>query len=130
MAVVDSGDDRGQVRLSTGELVKTSPHLPLPVRETYRREACDPLGMRLAMTALVTVLTPLEGGCGGSESPGDGTGTPRVKDLRRAVETDATCAELVEMKNAMDPKSADYTAAPDVLRSVGCYAVTSERIDR
>ena len=86
--------------------------------------------MRLVTTALVAMLTLLAGGCGGSATSGDGAGTPGIKDLERLVETDATCAELIEMKNAIDPKSADYTAAPDVLRSVGCYSVTSERTDR
>lgn len=87
-------------------------------------------GMRLATTALVTVLTLFVAGCGESATPGDGTGTPGIEDLERAVESDATCAELIEIKNAMDPKSADYTAAPDVLRAVGSYSVTSERTDR
>jgi hypothetical protein len=68
-------------------------------------------------------------GCGDDESP-PGFGEATLADLRAGIEDpNKTCAELIEIKNNMDPKSSDYEQAADVLRGVGCYSVDSERTD-
>jgi hypothetical protein len=81
--------------------------------------------MRYAAAAALLMILSACGEDGEGES-----GPATIGDLRAAIETDATCEELIEIKNAMDPKSADLEAAGDVLRGVGCFSVESERIDR
>ncbi|WP_205470846.1 hypothetical protein [Nocardioides sp. SYSU D00038] len=80
--------------------------------------------MRRLLTSAVLASSLLLGGCRG-DGGDDGT---TLSDLRDAIDDPATkCAELISIKNELDPKSSDYERAPDLLRSVGCYNSSSTR---
>lgn len=50
-------------------------------------------------------------------------------DFDQAVEDGASCAELFEIRNELDPHSPLITQANERLRSIGCYMSSSERTD-
>lgn len=70
-----------------------------------------------ALTAVRAALEP------GGESPAT------LSDFRRAVAAGEPCARLIEIKNAIRPKSLDLDTANRELRAVGCYSSESARTD-
>jgi hypothetical protein len=52
-----------------------------------------------------------------------------LADLQAAIGAGEPCSRLVEIKNAMDPKSPELQRAVEALRAVGCYSASSTRTD-
>lgn len=46
-----------------------------------------------------------------------------------AVEDGATCAELFEIRNELDPGTVGVERANETLREIGCYSSSSTRTD-
>lgn len=73
--------------------------------------------------ALVLTLT----GCSGSEPSEAGTGG---RSFDGALDDGASCQELFDIRNGLDPKDAAIEEINETLRSIGCYNATSDRTDR
>lgn len=82
--------------------------------------------MRKPVAILAAVAALTLSGCPSDAEP---TAETTLADLRAAIDRGDGCAELIDIKNRMDPKSSDYLAAPDLLRSVGCFSATATRTD-
>lgn len=75
--------------------------------------------------AMVTVAVAIAlAGCASNsdDPPGDSV---RFADFRGALDEGANCADLIELKNRLDPELHDR--ANRELRNLGCYSATSER---
>lgn len=72
--------------------------------------------------ALVAALA----GCGGSEPGQEDTGG---RSFDGALDSGASCQELFDIRNELDPKDPAIEDINQTLRSIGCYSATSERTD-
>lgn len=80
--------------------------------------------MRGLMIGCAVVLTLA--GCGGSgPSEGDAGG----QSFDDALDNGASCQELFDIRNELDPKDPAIEDINETLRSIGCYSATSERTD-
>lgn len=72
--------------------------------------------------ALVLTLA----GCGGSEPGQEDAGGRSFGDV---LDSGASCQELFDIRNELDPKDPAIDNINETLRSIGCYSATSDRTD-
>lgn len=75
---------------------------------------------RAAFAGLLATL--ILAGCGGEE-------VGELTELRNAIEDDASCSELFEIRNSWDPDYPHMERANENLREIGCHSSTSARTD-
>jgi hypothetical protein len=73
-------------------------------------------------TMIVIALCPLLAGCPGSSDP--------LEALTQRIESGASCADLFEARNAIDPHAPNLPKVNQALRDIGCYSSSSTRSDR
>jgi hypothetical protein len=98
--------------------------LPPDVHEQIGRDFLERAGSPAA-PELAQLVQNVFAAVGGPPAPAPAT----FDDLRAAVGAGEPCSRLVEIKNAMDPKSPELQRAVEALRTVGCYSARSTRTD-